>query len=223
MIHLFELLFLFVKPFPTFLLSPDSNAEPRFLFSEGGTPSWSPDGQSLVMTVNVGSMPSPPIPRQILQHDPRLAQSLSMGAPLFAIYAANTDGSMRTRITPPTMTATTPAWSPDGKQIAFVASTPPPSRGYDQVFIMNRDGSAIRQVTNDPAWEACFHPAWSPDGQRIAFSCRAARSCPAGVAGLAGQWSCFRRIFVISVQNPPAKLTPALDQDGVNPAFAPVG
>src|SRR5205823_378107 len=149
--------------------------------------------------------------------------SFLKGAPIFAIYAANADGSMPLQLTPSTMTATHPAWSPDGKQIAFVASMPLPSRGFGQIFIMNRDGSGVRQLTNDPRWGACVHPSWSPDGERIAFSCRAAGSCPPGAAGgTGGEWSCVRRIFVISAQNPPGALMPISDEDGWDPAFAPI-
>jgi dipeptidyl aminopeptidase/acylaminoacyl peptidase len=145
------------------------------------------------------------------------------GTPLFAIFTANADGSMPSRITPPGMTAFSPAWSPDGKQIAFYGSSTQ-AIGHEQIFVVNRDGSGLRQLMNDPNWESCFHPSWSPDGQRIAFACRAAGTCAMGMGAVAvtGQWVCIRRIFVISVQNPAQKLIPVNDQDGVDPAFAPV-
>jgi TolB protein len=58
-----------------------------------------------------------------------------------------------------------PAWSPDGKQIAFISER---ERG-SQIFVMNADGSDVRNLTNDPK-RFDSHPAWSPDGRRIAFS-----------------------------------------------------
>lgn len=62
-----------------------------------------------------------------------------------------------------------PAWSPDGRQLAY--STQPIAGGsgseYDQIHIMNADSSGQRQVTNHPN-HSCS-PAWSPNGKQIAF------------------------------------------------------
>ena len=58
-----------------------------------------------------------------------------------------------------------PAWSPDGRQIAF-------SRWRDDgngnnIYVMNADGSDIKQLTSNP--ESDGNPTWSPDGKQIAF------------------------------------------------------
>jgi TolB protein len=57
-----------------------------------------------------------------------------------------------------------PAWSPDGRRIAFVRD--------GLVFVADRDGGNVRRLTRrEPGlhWPASF-PAWSPDGARIAFT-----------------------------------------------------
>jgi Tol biopolymer transport system component len=54
-------------------------------------------------------------------------------------------------------------WSPDGSKIAFNSDR----GGGHNVYLMNPDGSAVQQVTNDPGNE--FEPTWSPDGTRLAF------------------------------------------------------
>jgi TolB protein len=62
-----------------------------------------------------------------------------------------------------------PAWSPDGRKLAFM-SAEPNARGIDpnyDVFVVNRDGSGLRQLTSWPGEDGW--PAWSPDGKRIAF------------------------------------------------------
>lgn len=59
----------------------------------------------------------------------------------------------------------TPAWSPDGRRIAFEAAEP--ARKSD-VYVMNADGSELQRLTRNPAGDV--DPAWSPDGQKIAFA-----------------------------------------------------
>jgi dipeptidyl aminopeptidase/acylaminoacyl peptidase len=55
------------------------------------------------------------------------------------------------------------AWSPDGKEIAFASSRD----GNREIYVMQADGSNLRRLTWDAAWDA--YPAWAPDGKRIVF------------------------------------------------------
>ena len=56
-----------------------------------------------------------------------------------------------------------PAWSPDGRRIAFDSDRD----GNWQIYVMNADGSGVTSLTDNDAPEG--FPAWSPDGRRIAF------------------------------------------------------
>jgi Tol biopolymer transport system component len=58
--------------------------------------------------------------------------------------------------------ASWPAWSRDGRRIAFTSVL----RGG--IFVMDADGSALRRVTRSPTLDV--QPAWSPDGRRLAFA-----------------------------------------------------
>jgi TolB protein len=60
-----------------------------------------------------------------------------------------------------------PDWSPDGKKIAFAASTVPGYTPPRTLYVMNADGSGVRALT--PRGFAAGWPSWSPDGRRIAF------------------------------------------------------
>jgi dipeptidyl aminopeptidase/acylaminoacyl peptidase len=67
-----------------------------------------------------------------------------------------------------------PAWSPDGKLLAFRSnrSTPDPDRTYDtNIWVVAADntdkGAHLTQVTTNPGSDAA--PAWSPDGKWITY------------------------------------------------------
>jgi Tol biopolymer transport system component len=59
---------------------------------------------------------------------------------------------------------TTPAWTPDGKQLVFTGS----DGGITDLFMINADGSDMRRLTNDRY--ADYQPTISPDGKKIAFA-----------------------------------------------------
>jgi Tol biopolymer transport system component/imidazolonepropionase-like amidohydrolase len=55
-----------------------------------------------------------------------------------------------------------PRFSPDGNAIAFISDR----SGGDNIWIMDRDGSNLRQVT-DESFRLLHNPTWSPDGDYI--------------------------------------------------------
>ena len=57
-----------------------------------------------------------------------------------------------------------PAWSPDGRQITFSSNRD----GNMDIFVMNVDGSNVRNLTRSPQDED--FPTWSLDGNWLAFS-----------------------------------------------------
>ena len=62
-----------------------------------------------------------------------------------------------------------PAWSPDGRRIAFARDFDPVRGQVDyDLFTMDADGRAQRNFTNSPG-VTDFQPSWSPDGQPLVF------------------------------------------------------
>jgi Tol biopolymer transport system component len=113
-------------------------------------PTWSPDGTKIAFQSN------------------REWHNLS------SIYVMDVDGNNVKCLTPEVKICRFPAWSPDGSKIAYcimkvLSGGEPGMRGgeiigYDDIFIMNPDGSGKTEVAH--GW--C--PSWFPDSRQIAFT-----------------------------------------------------
>jgi TolB protein len=100
------------------------------------------------------------------------------------IYSMNGDGSDVQRLTHLPGPDGGPFFSPDGTKVVFRGRHPGPGAELDdyfallkralwrpttlEIFVMDRDGSHLRQVTNFGS--ANWAPYWTPDGQRIIFT-----------------------------------------------------
>jgi Tol biopolymer transport system component len=128
------------------VINVDGTGE-RVLTESGANAAWSPDGS-------------------------RIAFNTVEGKPDAGIYVINSDGTglrllLGTEFEDPGAGdyPADPAWSPDGKRIAFVRKDISWSKPW-QVYTMNADGSSPRLLTGAAADQK---PTWSPDGMMIAF------------------------------------------------------
>ena len=80
------------------------------------------------------------------------------------------------RVSPTTATqyelTSEPAWSPDGRKIAYVGMG---DDGNTDVYVVGADGRGQRRLTRYVGVDG--NPAWSPDGRKIAFTRRARECC----------------------------------------------
>ncbi len=83
---------------------------------------------------------------------------------LFTVPAEK--GDVRNLTNSPASRERNPAWSPDGKWVAFLSD----KSGEYQIHVMSADGKgADRQITKEaPGFR--YQPAWSPDSKMLAFS-----------------------------------------------------
>jgi TolB protein len=79
------------------------------------------------------------------------------------LYTMGVDGSGLRRLTNTRGAESSPTWSPDGRQIAFVSD----ERGSPQVYVIGRDGGEPERLTVSPSYNT--EPAWSrpPSGSEM--------------------------------------------------------
>ena len=88
-----------------------------------------------------------------------------------ALFVMNADGSGVQQLT--TGSARYPAWSPDGRKLAYfsVLSCALGGSCLDEIYVVNADGSDPVRLTHvTDQGSAAYLGSWSPDGQKIVFA-----------------------------------------------------
>jgi len=108
------------------------------------TPTWSPDGSTIAYT--------------------SYRPSGGMGTFQDIVLSVITTGGRETPANGnPSKQNYLPVWSPDGSKIAFTSNRD----GNPEIYMMNRDGTAVRRLTSSPAIDVT--PTWSPSGTQLAW------------------------------------------------------
>jgi dipeptidyl aminopeptidase/acylaminoacyl peptidase len=102
------------------------------------SPAWSPDGRRLAYAAG-----------RVARGSYKLAAD--------DLFVVSADGRRRVRLTRTAADESSPSWSPDGRDLAYVRGT--------RIFVIAADGTGARRLTDGGDSE----PQWSPDGRWIAY------------------------------------------------------
>lgn len=108
-------------------------------------PAWSPDDKLLAFTSSAWD-----------EHRTKLGAS--------DIYFVNSDGTNLVKLTSSPADDYSPAWSADGKMLAFVSRR----HGSADIYIITMEDKKAKQITQSGTSDK-NHPTWSPDSLFIAF------------------------------------------------------
>lgn len=175
-----------------YLINPDGQNLRRLNQSKlwQTAPSWSPDGTAIAFLARDNSKPG------VELHIVQLADG--------ALSVINANGMEKG--------PDAPVWSADGKQLAFLGAN---AEGKTDVWVVQRNGLGLKNISQQVSKRHKAHPAISPDGRYVVY-----------VADMRGHLALFRTDLQngdsvnLTADKPAAYETPRWSADGRQLVFA---
>jgi len=185
---------------------------------------WAPDGKRVALVAEDPDTAKPKTPAPIVIDRFQFKQDEAgyLGKQHRHLYLLDVESGKTTRLTTGDYDELLPAWSPDGKSLAFVSKRRPDADRDDDwdLYVMEATaGAPPRQLTtfegpdNNPDYES--RPAWSPDGRAIAY-------LQGGPPNLI-YYGVQKLAVVSSAGGAPRILTAALDRNVASPVWSSDG
>ncbi|MGI8478343.1 MAG: hypothetical protein ACR2M2_00535 [Gaiellaceae bacterium] len=117
----------------------------RKLLGDGAEPAWSPDGRRIAFTSYRDGF------GRTCFHDCSTSGE---------IYVLDVEAGEVVRLTESEADDRSPAWSPDGRLIAFVSDRSNPQEHGNEILVMTSSGEDVRRITENEVWD--LEPEWRP-------------------------------------------------------------
>jgi TolB protein len=188
-----------------YIMNADGTNQKRLTHQSGDDshPKFSPDGGLIIFNSERTS--------------PKLDPKADWSKQWHELFTMKTDGTELKQLSSFKTVTTYPATSPDGRKIAFrkVDDTPgfnwdlSPSKRNSEVYVMNRDGSELTNISNSAAFDGW--PCWSPDGKKVLFASN--RNGPANM-GQVFSVTLDGKDLVQLTKEPGGHVQPSISPDG---------
>jgi dipeptidyl aminopeptidase/acylaminoacyl peptidase len=147
-----------------------------------GNPTWSPDGATIVYTTDLGEPDDPeaedaslhekrvPAVRRIDRLWNRLDGTGWIYERRSHLFRIPRDGGQPEQLTDGDWDDGSPAFSPDGRRIAFTSDRTAERWSWpaNDIWVLDLPSKRLTRLTDETVYAG--PPAWSPDGRRVAFA-----------------------------------------------------